>query len=186
MIILLIIILIFVFLLLGIRLTLQWIKTGSEYDGCLKILIFKKLKIYTLDLKSDEDDESEDDADDEKSRDFKEIYKLAKPCFEYFKEFLYKAITAVSINKLENHLVIGFSSFAKTGEYIGYIWIVTNLINANVSNSKLTAEPSFRGSTLDFKGSANIDISILKLIVPASSLLLKKEVRTLIKGVMNG
>ena len=59
MIILLIIIFIFIILALGIRITIEWVKINSELDGCGKILILKKLKVYSFDLKS-EDDEEED------------------------------------------------------------------------------------------------------------------------------
>ena len=47
MIILLIIILIFIIILIGVRITLKWVKIDSEYDGCVQILILKKLKVYT-------------------------------------------------------------------------------------------------------------------------------------------
>lgn len=187
MIILLIIILIFIILLIGVRITLRWVKIDSEYDGCVQILILKKLKVYTFNLKSDDDDDEKEDGEDEdKKTDFKKIYELAKPCFKYFKKFIRQFFNAVSINKLENDLVIGFSSFAKTGEYIGYIWAFLAVVNEIIPNSRLKAQPSFAGEVLNFKGSANIDISIVKLIWPAINLLLKKEVRTLISGVING
>ena len=185
MIILLIIILIFIILALGIRIKIEWAKINSEIDGCGKILILKKLKVYSFDLKSD-DEEDESDDEEKKERDYKKLYELAKPCFNDLKLFLHKVFDAISINKLENHLVVGFSNFANTGEYIGYIWAVLTMINSSIPNSRLSAEPSFAGPTLDFKGSLNIDISILKLIKPTIDLLMKKEVRELIKGVRNG
>lgn len=187
MIILLIIILIFIILLIGVRITLKWVKIDSEYDGCVQILILKKLKVYTFDLKSDDDEEEDEDEEDEDEKiDIKKIYKLAKPCFNDFKVFIKQVFNAISINRLENDLVIGFSSFAKTGEYIGYIWAALAVANEIIPNSRLRAQPSFAGEVLNFKGSANIDISIVKLIWPVINLLLKKEVRTLIKGVING
>ncbi len=187
MIILLIIILIFIIILIGVRITLKWVKIDSEYDGCVQILILKKLKVYTLDLKSDDDEEEDEDEEDEDENiDIKKIYKLAKPCFNDFKVFIKQVFNAISINRLENDLVIGFSSFAKTGEYIGYIWAALAVANEIIPNSRLRAQPSFAGEVLNFKGSANIDISIVKLIWPVINLLLKKEVRTLIKGVING
>lgn len=187
MIILLIIILIFIIILIGVRITLKWVKIDSEYDGCVQILILKKLKVYTFDLKSDDDEEEDEDEEDEDENiDIKKIYKLAKPCFNDFKVFIKQVFNAISINRLENDLVIGFSSFAKTGEYIGYIWAALAVANEIIPNSRLRAQPSFAGEVLNFKGSANIDISIVKLIWPVINLLLKKEVRTLIKGVING
>lgn len=185
MIILLIIIFIFIILLFGIRIRVQWAKINSEIDGCAKILILKKIKVYTFDFNSDDDEDEEEDEDPPK-RDIKKIYKLAKPCFKDIKLFLHKFFDAISINNLENQLVIGFSNFAKTGEYIGYIWAILAILNSAMPNTRLQAQPSFTGQTLEFKGSANIDISIIKLIKPIFDLLMKKEVRALIKGVRNG
>lgn len=182
MIILLIIIIIFIVLLFGVRIRVQWMKLNNDYDGCAKILILKKLKVYTFDFKSDDDDSDDDD----KQRDPKKLYELAKPCFEDLKIFLHDFLDALHINKLENYLVIGFSNFAKTGEYIGYIWAVFSVLNTAIPNTNLQAQPSFKGEVLDLKGNLNIDINIMKLIMPTLKLISKKEIRTLIKGVLNG
>ncbi len=185
MIILLIIIIIFIILLFGIRLTARWMKVDSKYDGCIELLIFKKLKVYTFNLNSDDDEDDESDEDGEE-RDLKELFELAKPCFKYFKEFFHEFLDAVSINRLENDLVIGFSSFAKTGEYIGYVWAILSILMGMIPNAHLRAQPSFRGEVLNIKGYVNIDISIMKLIMPLVKLISKKEIRTLIGGVLNG
>ena len=185
MIILLIIIIIFIILLFGIRLTARWMKVDSKYDGCIELLIFKKLKVYTFNLNSDDDEDDESDEDGGK-RDLKELFELAKPCFKYFKEFFHEFLDAVSINRLENDLVIGFSSFAKTGEYIGYVWAILSILMGMIPNARLRAQPSFRGEVLNIKGYVNIDISIMKLIMPLVKLISKKEIRTLIGGVLNG
>ena len=184
MIILLIIIIIFIILLFGIRLTARWLKVDSEYDGCVEVLIFKKLKVYTFDLTSDDDDDDVEEEDEE--RDPKKLFELAKPCFKDLKKFFHEFLDAVNINRLENNLIIGFSSFAKTGEYIGYIWAIFSVLMGMIPNSRLHAEPSFAGQTLNMKGYVNIDISILKLIIPVLKLISKKEIRTLIRGVLNG
>ncbi len=185
MIILLIIIFIFIILLFGIRLTAKWMKIDSDYDGCIEILIFKRLKVYSFSLKSDDDEEEEDEDEDYPKRDIKKIYELAKPCFKYFKRFLHDFLNSITINKFENHLIIGFSNFAKTGEYIGYIWAISSLLSSLIPNAYLKSEPSFTGEVLNVKGSANIDISILKLIIPAIRLISRKEILRLIKGVIN-
>lgn len=179
MIILVIIIFIFIILLFGIRLTFEWTKIDNDYDGCIKILIFKRLKIYSFDFESDEED-----IDDE--NDSKNLLELAKPCFDDFKIFLKQLINAITINKFRNHLVIGFSDFSKTGEYIGYIWAVNAILNSSIPNTNLTASPSFKGEVINLKGFLNIDINLIRLIQPLIRLLMKKEVQTFIKGVING
>ncbi|WP_407381492.1 DUF2953 domain-containing protein [Methanobrevibacter sp.] len=184
MIILLIIILIFIILLFGIRLHVKWLKIDNEYDGCIKILIFKRLTVYTYNLESDDDDDDFDEEDRE--RDFKKLRELAKPCLGDLKEYLHDVLDAVSINRIENHLVIGFSNFAKTGEYIGYIWAIFSIAMGILPNTRLSAEPSFKGEVLNLKGHLNIDISILKLVIPTARLLLKRHVRALIRGVLDG
>lgn len=185
MIILLIIIIIFIILLFGIRLTVKWLKIDNEYDGCVKILILKKLTVYTYNLKPD-DDSADESGEEDKKRDPKKLYELTKPCFDDLKKFIHNVLDAVNINRLENHLVIGFSNFAKTGEYIGYVWAILSIIMGIIPNSRLSAEPSFNGEVLNLKGYLNIDINLLKLIIPTVKLILKKEIRELIKGVLNG
>ena len=187
MIILLIIIIIFIILLFGIRLTGRWLKVDSKYDGCIEVLIFKKLKVYTFDLTSDDDDDDDEESDEEDGgRDLKELFELVKPCFNDLKTFFHEFLDAVNINRLENDVIIGFSSFAKTGEYIGYIWVIFAVLMGMIPNSRLGVEPSFAGQTLNIKGYINIDISILKLIMPLLKLVSKKQIRTLIRGVLNG
>lgn len=190
MIILLIIIIIFIVLLFGIRIRVQWMKLDNDYNGCAKILIFKRLKVYTFDFKSDDDESDEeaeeDEEDTDEPRDLKKIYELAKPCFGDLKTFFHEFLNAVNVNKLENYLVIGFSNFTKTGECIGYIWAVLAVLNTAIPNARLQAQPSFQGEVLNLKGSLNIDISVLKLVVPALKLISKKEIRALIRGVRNG
>ena len=183
MIILLIIIFIFIILLFGIRLTAKWMKIDSDYEGCIEILIFKKVKIYTYNLISDDEEDEEDD-EDYPEKDIKELYKLAKPCFGHFKNFLHDFFNCVIFSKFENHLIIGFSNFAKTGEYIGYIWAISAVLTKLIPNAYLKTEPSFAGEVLNVKGSANIDINLLKLIIPIIRLISKKEIRRLIKGVL--
>ncbi len=186
MIILLIIILIFIILLIGIRLKVKWMKIGENYGGCLEIILFRKLTVYTYNFKSEDDDEDEESEDDEDNRDLKKLYELAKPCFDDLKKFLHELLDAVNITRLENNLVIGFSNFAKTGEYIGYIWAIFAVINSSIPNSHLRAQPSFAGEVINLKGFMNIDIYILKLVVPLIKLISKKEIRQLIGGVING
>ncbi len=185
MIILIIIIFIIILLYIGVKIAFIYDKKGSKLKGCLKILILKKIKVYSLEFPS-KDEKNDDEDKDEKDRDGKKIFELAKPCFKYFKEFLKSFTKCIHIAKLENHLIFGLDSYVDTAKYIGYIWSLTSVVNSTHENARLTAEPSFTGSVLDVKGENELDINILKLIPPAIKLISKKEVRNLIKGVRNG
>ena len=185
MIILIIIIFIIILLHIGVKIAFIYDKKGSKLKGCLKILILKKIKVYSLEFPS-KDEKNDDEDEDEKDRDGKKIFELAKPCFKYFKEFLKSFTKCIHIAKLENHLIFGLDSYVDTAKYIGYIWSLTSVVNSTHENARLTAEPSFTGSVLDVKGENELDINILKLIPPAIKLISKKEVRNLIKGVRNG
>ena len=185
MIILTIIIFIIILLYIGVKIAFIYDKKGSKLKGCLKILILKKIKVYSLEFPS-KDEKNDDEDEDEKDRDGKKIFELAKPCFKYFKEFLKSFTKCIHIAKLENHLIFGLDSYVDTAKYIGYIWSLTSVVNSTHENARLTAEPSFTGSVLDVKGENELDINILKLIPPAIKLISKKEVRNLIKGVRNG
>lgn len=190
MIILIIIIFIIILLFIGLKLVFIYEKTGPELKGCLKILILKKIKVYSLDFpkteESEKDTESEEESEDDEKRDVKKILKLAKPCLDDFKKFLRSFVRCIKVKKMDNHLIFGLDSYADTAKYIGYIWSLLIIVNEAHKNARLTAEPSFNGSILDGKGDNELDINILKLIPAAIRLILKKEVRTLIKGVRNG
>lgn len=189
MIILIIILFIIILLYIGIKITLIYDKKGSELKGCLKILILKKIKIYSIDFPSqDKDDEKDkkDESDEKKDRDMKKIFELARPCLEDFKTFLKSFVNCIKIKKLYNHLIFGLDSYADTAQYIGYIWGLLLIVNDAHENARLSAEPSFNGSVLDAEGINELDINILKLIPPAIRLISKKEVRELIRGVRNG
>lgn len=186
MIILIIIIFIIILLYIGVKIAFIYDKKGSKLKGCLKILILKKIKVYSLEFPSKDDKKDEDKDDEEKDRDVKKIFELAKPCFEDFKEFLKSFTKCIHIAKLENHLIFGLDSYVDTAKYIGYIWSLIVIVNSTHENARLTAEPSFTGSVLDAKGKNELDINILKLIPPAIKLISKKEVRNLIRGVRNG
>ncbi|WP_405268945.1 DUF2953 domain-containing protein [Methanobrevibacter sp.] len=164
-------------------------KKGSKLEGCLKILILKRIKVYSLEYPGEDEQEElpeyEED-EEEDSRELKEILDLAKPCFEDFKEFLSSFVDCIKIKKLNNHLIFGLDSYVDTAKYIGYIWSLFIIVNEAHKNAKLSAEPSFNGSIFDAKGINELDINILKLIPPAIKLISKKEVRTLIRGAMNG
>ena len=190
MIILIIILFIIILLLIGIRISLIYDKKGSELKGCLKILIFKKIKVYSKtfpseDSEDDEEDVEDDNEEEEKQRDIKKLFNLAKPCFEDLKIFIKSSLNSIGVSRLDNHLIFGMDSYADTGKYIGIIWAIFANINQMHEKLRLSAEPSFNGSILDCHGVNSIEIYPLKLIVPGIRLLSKKDVRTLIRGVLD-
>ncbi|WP_406535641.1 DUF2953 domain-containing protein [Methanobrevibacter sp.] len=188
MIILIIIIFIIFLLYIGVKIALIYDKTGNELKGCLKILILKKIKVYSLEFPSKDDDEKEDEEEEDESEDrnMKEIFELAKPCFEDFKTFLESFNKCIKVKKLENHLIFGLDSYVDTAKYIGYIWSLLLIMNNSHENARLSAEPSFNGSVFDMNGENELDINLLKIIPPAIKLVSKNEVRELIRGARNG
>lgn len=181
MIILIIILLIILLLIIGIKISFEYEKTGSEFKGCLKILVFKKIRVYTFRFPNEDDNEDEDRED--KKRDIKKIYNLAKPCLDDLIDYLKAILNTLKITRIQNHIIFGMASFADTGMYIGMIWAVLAAINPIDKNIKISAEPSFAGSRLDASGVNQIDVYPLKLLLPTIRLLLKKDVRLLIRGV---
>ena len=101
MIILIIILFIIILLLIGIKIKLEYYKKGSEVKGCLKILILKKIKIYTLNFPSQDDDEDDESDDEKKERDIKKIFSLAKPCLNDLLDYLKTALGSIKIKIAE-------------------------------------------------------------------------------------
>ncbi len=186
MIILIIILFIIILLLTGIKIKFEYAKKGSEFKGCLKILIFKKINIYTRHFPSKDPREDDNtDGKEKKQKDMKKIILLAKPCLGDFLNYLKSVLKTMKIKKIENHIVFGSASYANTGKYIGIIWAVFSIINSLHSKIRLSAEPSFTGSVLDGHGINELDVYPLKILVPTVRLLLKKDVRKLIRSVVD-
>lgn len=194
MIISIIILFIIILLYFGVKISLIYDKKGPELEGCLQISILRKIKVFSKDFlssqpnktedKKDEEEKEEEESGEDKKDDKKELFKLAKPCFSHFVEFLKSAMKCIRVEKLENHLIFGMDSYVETAKYIGYIWSLMIIVNSSHKNAKLSAQPSFNGSILDGNGDNELEINILKLIPPVIRLVLKKEVRTLIKGAI--
>lgn len=185
MIILIIILFIIILLYTGVRIALIYEKKGRYLKGCLKILILKRIKIYSVKFPKKSEDNDKDE-DDDTERDGKKIFELMKPCFGYFKEFLESFVKCIHVKKLENHLIFGLDSYVDTGKYIGYIWSLLIIVNNSHKNARLSAEPSFNGSIFDGYGDNQVEINLLMLIPPAIKLISKKEVRALLRGIKNG
>ncbi len=194
MIISIIILFIIILLYFGVKISLIYDKKGPELEGCLQISILRKIKVFSKDFlssqpnktedKKDEEEKEEEESEEDKKDDKKELFKLAKPCFSHFVEFLKSAMKCIRVEKLENHLIFGMDSYVETAKYIGYIWSLMIIVNSSHKNAKLSTQPSFNGSILDGNGDNELEINILKLIPPVIRLVLKKEVRTLIKGAI--
>lgn len=194
MIISIIILFIIILLYFGVKISLIYDKKGPELEGCLQISILRKIKVFSKDFlssqpnktedKKNEEEKEEEESEEDKKDDKKELFKLAKPCFGHFKTFLISAMKCIRVEKLENHLIFGMDSYVDTAKYIGYIWSLMIIVNSSHKNAKLSAQPSFNGSILDGNGDNELEINILKLIPPVIRLILKKEVRTLIKGAI--
>lgn len=195
MIISIIILFIIILLYFGVKISLIYDKKGPELEGCLQISILRKIKVFSKDFlssqpakkedkKDEEEPKEEEESGEDKKDDKKELFKLAKPCFGHFKTFLISAMKCIRVEKLENHLIFGMDSYVETAKYIGYIWSLMIIVNSSHKNAKLSAQPSFNGSILDGNGDNELEINILKLIPPVIRLVLKKEVRTLIKGAI--
>ena len=186
MIILIIILFIIIQLHIGIRIALIYEKKGRTFKGCLKIIILKKISIYTIRFPEESEDEDDDDAEDGEGTDFRRMFELMKPCLEDINEYLKSFVKCIHVKKLENHLIFGLDSYADTAKYIGYIWSLLIIVNKSHENARLSAEPSFNGSILDASGDNQLEINLLKVLPPTLRLLSKKEVRTLIRGVRSG
>ena len=173
MILLIIILILIIFLYMGLRISLSFEKTGSKLSAIIKINIFKKITVYNS---SKEKETSKDE------KESKNLMKPLKNALPYISDFLKKTVKFLKVSKLENHLKFGLASYADTAQYIGYIWAVNGFIKTLYPVSKVSAEPVFGDPVIDFKGCLDVDINLLKLILPVVSLISKKEIRILIKA----
>ena len=182
MIIFIIIISILILLIIGVKISLTYNKKGDEIKGCLKIIILKKIKIYSLEFPSNNKEEFEKK---DKNINTKKLLKLSKPCLKEIIKYVISILKKIKIKKIQNHIIFGKDSYADTGKYIGIIWAILSIINSIDKNIKISAEPSFNGSTLDGYGVNEVEINILKILYPTIKFLLKKDIRKLIRGAVD-
>ena len=184
MIILIIILIIIILLASGIKIKFEYKKHDNEIKGCLKILILKKIKIYTHEFPS-ANEKNNKPKEENKKKNPKKLLNLLKPCIKDLLNFIKTLIQTLKITKIENHIIFGMDSYADTGKYIGIIWAVLAVINPMNKNLKITAEPSFTGTRLDAEGTNDFEIYPFKILIPTIQLLLKKDIRKLIRGVLD-
>lgn len=176
MILAIIILILIIFLYMGLRISLSFEKTGSSFKTIIKIKIFKKITVYNSSK------EKESEKEDEDKKDSENLIKPLKNSLPYLLDFLKKTTKSIKVKKLNTHLKFGLASYADTAQYIGYIWAIIGFIKSLHPVSKLSAEPVFGDPIIDFKGDVDVDINLLKLLLPAISLIAKKEVRDLIRA----
>ena len=179
----------------NIRKSQSWIRQRTYRDLKEEIKVFTAEKIYGVLVRwklSDREMERmareftvddhkywAKDEDDEKES--KNLMKPLKNALPYISDFLKKTVKSLKVSKLENHLKFGLASYADTAQYIGYIWAVNGFIKTLYPVSKVSAEPVLGDPVIDFKGCLDVDINLLKLLLPVVSLISKKEIRILIK-----
>lgn len=174
-----ILLIIFIFLYIGIDLIGDFQKEESELTFNLKILIFSKIKVYSINYPKEKNDD--DSKKENKERNI--TFNLIKPCIKPLLTFLKSMIKSMSVRKLESHLDFGLPSYVSTAKYTGYMWALLVLPNTILNNTNLTLTPCFNKTILDFKGSVDIRIKLLKIIIPLFKLIGNKDIRKLIKEV---
>ena len=181
MILLIIILILIIFLYMGLRISLSFEKTGSKLSAIIKINIFKKITVYNSSKEKETVIFLKIFILIIAEKRSKNLMKPLKNALPYISDFLKKTVKSLKVSKLENHLKFGLASYADTAQYIGYIWAVNGFIKTLYPVSKVSAEPVFGDPVIDFKGCLDVDINLLKLLLPVVSLISKKEIRILIK-----
>lgn len=126
-------------------------------------------------------DEDSEKKEDEKKRDVD--LKIIQPCIGPFLEFLKSLKNTMKVKKLQGHIDLGLTSYVSTAKYVGYLWAIFVLTNTTMNNTKFTATPHFGDRVFDFKCIVDVNINLIKLIVPIITLLTDKNVKKLIKKV---
>ena len=174
-----ILLIILIFLYVGIDLIGDFQKKESELTFNLQILIFSKVKVYSISYPSEKKDD--DSKKEKKERNIN--FKLIKPCIKPILGFLKDLIKSMNVRKLESHLDFGLPSYVSTAKYTGYMWALLVFPNTVLDNTCLTVTPCFDKTVIDFKGSIDVRIKLLKIIIPLFKLILNKNIRKLIKEV---
>lgn len=170
---------VFIFLYIGIDLVGEFQKKESELTFNLKILIFSKVKVYSINYPNEKKEDNSEKEDKERNITF----DLIKPCIKPALAFLKNLIKSMEVRNLENHLDFGLPSYVSTAKYTGYMWALFVFPNTTLNNTSLTVTPCFDRTVIDFKGSVDVRIKLLKIIGPTIRLIRNEDVKKLIKEV---
>lgn len=171
-----IILIILIFLKLGVDLEGNFEKKGADLRFEYKILIFSRLKVYS--------DEFPNEKRDKEDKDRKIDFKVIEPCIKPFLNFLESLFKSLGVRKLEGHLDLGLSSYVSTARCVGYMWAFLVFPNSYLDNTNLTVAPHFDETIIDFEGHVDVNINLLKLVIPIIRLILDRNVLKLIKEGM--
>lgn len=169
---------ILILLYIGIDLVGDIQKEESKLTFNFKVLLFSQIKVYSVKYPGERKNNKKKKKD---KKDRKIDFKLIKPCIRPFLEFLKSAFGSLGVRKLEGNMIFGLPSYVSTAKYVGYISVFLILPNSSLDNTCLTVTPCFGRSIIDFKGTADVRINLLKLIVPGAKLILNKSVLKLIR-----
>lgn len=184
-IIIVILLIIAIVLYLGIRVKGNWEKIGSELELNLDILLFSKFNIFNISYpeKEEQEEEKSENEKEDGGFDIKKYLDDIKPSVDPLLRFFKSFLNSIEVKKLQNYLDFGLDSYVDTAKYVGYMWSILVFPNSMFKNAKLSVNPCFNESKIDFKGNVDIKINLLKLVIPAIRLIADKNIRNLIKKI---
>lgn len=134
---------------------------------------------------TEEDETAEEKGLKERYEEFKPILKKLKKSKKELKKFLKDILKAIDLKKLEGNLIIGLNNHTNTIKIASWIWSIGAIVNTTSKPTLLTVDPKFREEILDFEGKVELKINLLKLIYYSLILLTKKNIRELIKELID-
>lgn len=172
-----ILLIILIFISLGIRLVGSINKNGASLKFFFKVLIFSKIKIFSIEYpKTSKDEEKEEDGESNPI-----AFDLIKPCIKPALDFLKSFFKSLNVKVLDGHMDFGLSSYVSTAKYVGYMWAVLVVVNSTHEKANLTVTPCFDEPIFDFNGLIDVKINLFKLIVPFIRLISNRNILKLIK-----
>lgn len=180
-IIILIAIIILIILEIGIKIEIQG-EYSESFKGLIKIYILKKLKIFSITLPKESEDE------DKKDNKIKPINReLIKDVIKDRKSFI-KILKIMKNNteveKTDVNIILGLESPVTTAEVSGFLWSIASILQIN-PKCNINIKPIFNENKVEFNLYSSLNIQLLVPLFKIFKIIMKQPTRGILLRFLN-
>lgn len=179
-----IILLILIILYIGLKIKIKYKIIDSNTNLKIQVKILKipiyKSNFPKKDTQKEEDDLHEKEDKNNHNQKIKKLIPLLKKSKNEIITIIKIFKVSTKILKFKNYIKIGLDDYVKTVEIIGYLRIISSILNISDKNT-LIAEAEFENETINIEGELKFKINLLNFII---KILKNKQTRNFVKKLI--
>ena len=180
-IIILIAIIILIILEIGIKIEIQG-EYSESFKGLIKIYILKKLKIFSITLPKESEDE--DEKDNKRKPINKELIKDVIKDRKSFIEILKIMKNNTEVEKTDVNIILGLESPVTTAEVSGFLWSIASILQIN-HKCNINIRPIFNENKVEFNLYSSLNIQLLVPLFKIFKIIMKQPTRGIFLRFLN-